>query len=44
MKKIYDDILLYRNSTSKKGGVRALSSYGKKAIHRNNQQKNTVHK
>ena len=32
MKKIYNDILLSRDSTEKKKGVRALSSYGKKAI------------
>ena len=32
MKKIYDDILLSSNSTSKKKGVKALASYGKKAI------------
>ena len=32
MKKIYNNILLSRDSTEKKKGVRALSSYGKKAI------------
>jgi len=32
MKKIYDDILLSTDSAIKKKGVRALSSYGKKAI------------
>jgi rubrerythrin len=32
IKKIYDDILLFKNSTDKKKGVRALASYGKKAI------------
>jgi hypothetical protein len=32
MKKIYDDILLSTDSTNKKEGVRALASYGKKAI------------
>ena len=32
MKKIYDDIMLSTDSTSKKKGVRALASYGKKAI------------
>jgi hypothetical protein len=32
MKKIYDDILLSTDSTNKKKGVRALASYGKKAI------------
>lgn len=32
MKKIYDDILLSTDSISKKKGVRALASYGKKAI------------
>jgi hypothetical protein len=32
MKKIYDDILLSIDSTNKKRGVRALASYGKKAI------------
>jgi hypothetical protein len=32
MKKIYNDILTCRDSTEKKKGVRALSSYGKKAI------------
>ena len=32
MKKIYDDILLSTDSSNKKKGVRALASYGKKAI------------
>jgi hypothetical protein len=32
MKKIYDRILLSTDSTNKKKGVRALASYGKKAI------------
>ena len=32
MKKIYDSILLSTDSTSKKKDVRALASYGKKAI------------
>ena len=32
MKKIYNDILLSTDSTDKKKGVRALASYGKKAI------------
>jgi hypothetical protein len=32
MKKIYNDILTCRDSTEKKKDVRALSSYGKKAI------------
>jgi hypothetical protein len=32
MKKIYDDILLSTDSINKKKGVRALASYGKKAI------------
>jgi hypothetical protein len=32
MKKIYDDILLSTDSTNKKKGVKALASYGKKAI------------
>jgi hypothetical protein len=32
MKKIYNDILLSRDSTEKKKDVKALSSYGKKAI------------
>ena len=32
MKKIYNDILLSTDSTKKKNGVKALSSYGKKAI------------
>ena len=32
MKKVYNNILLSRDSTEKKKGVRALSSYGKKAI------------
>ncbi len=32
MKKIYNDILLSRGSTEKKKDVKALSSYGKKAI------------
>ena len=32
MKKIYNDILLYTDSTDKKRGVRTLASYGKKAI------------
>ena len=32
MKKIYNDILLSRDSTEKKKGVNALASYGKKAI------------
>ena len=32
MKKMYNNILLSRDSTEKKKGVRALSSYGKKAI------------
>ena len=32
MKKIYNDILLSRDFTEKKKGVRALLSYGKKAI------------
>jgi hypothetical protein len=33
IKRIYDDILLSTDSISKKKGVRALASYGKKAIH-----------
>jgi hypothetical protein len=32
MKKIYDDILLSTDYSSKKKGVKALASYGKKAI------------
>jgi hypothetical protein len=32
MKRIYNNILLSRDSTEKKKGVKALSSYGKKAI------------
>jgi hypothetical protein len=32
MKKIYEDILLSTDSTDKKKGVKALASYGKKAI------------
>jgi hypothetical protein len=32
MKKIYDSILLSTDSSNKKKGVRALASYGKKAI------------
>jgi hypothetical protein len=32
VKKIYNDILLSRDSSDKKKGVKALSSYGKKAI------------
>ena len=32
MKKIYNDILLSTDSTDKKKGVKALASYGKKAI------------
>ena len=32
MKKIYNDILLSRDFTDKKNGVRALANYGKKAI------------
>jgi hypothetical protein len=32
MKKIYDDILVSADSTNKKKGVKALASYGKKAI------------
>ena len=32
MKKIYNDILISGESTEKKKDVRALSSYGKKAI------------
>ena len=32
MKKIYDEILLSTDSASKKKGIRALASYGKKAI------------
>jgi hypothetical protein len=32
MKKIYDDILLSIDSTNRKKGVKALASYGKKAI------------
>jgi len=32
MKKIYNDILLSIDSTNKKKGVKALASYGKKAI------------
>jgi hypothetical protein len=32
MKKIYDSILLSTDSTNKKKGVKALASYGKKAI------------
>jgi hypothetical protein len=32
MKKIYGDILLSTDSTDKKKGVKALASYGKKAI------------
>jgi hypothetical protein len=32
MKKIYNDILLSRDSADKKKGVRTLVSYGKKAI------------
>ena len=34
MKKIYNNILLSRDSTEKKKGVKALSSYGKIAIPR----------
>ena len=32
VKKIYNDILLSRDSADKKKGVKALASYGKKAI------------
>lgn len=32
MKKIYNNLLLSRDSTEKKKGVRALANYGKKAI------------
>jgi hypothetical protein len=32
MKKIYNDILLSRDFTDKKKGVRALAGYGNKAI------------
>ena len=32
MKKIYNDILSSRDSADKKKGVKALASYGKKAI------------
>jgi hypothetical protein len=32
MKKIYDSVLLSTDSTNKKKGVKALASYGKKAI------------
>ena len=32
MKKIYNDILLSRDSTEKKKGVKALANYGKKAV------------
>ena len=32
MKKIYNDILLSRDSTEKKKDVNALASYGKKAV------------
>lgn len=32
MKKIYDDILLSTDYSSKKKGVKALANYGKKAI------------
>ena len=32
MTKIYNDILLSTDSTNKKKGVKALASYGKKAI------------
>jgi len=32
MKKIYNHILLYGDSAIKKKGVKALASYGKKAI------------
>ena len=32
MKKIYDDILSSKNSTNKEKGIKALASYGKKAI------------
>ena len=32
MKKIYDDIFLSTDYSSKKKGVKALASYGKKAI------------
>jgi hypothetical protein len=32
MKKIYNDILISRDSTEKTKGVKALASYGKKAI------------
>lgn len=32
MKKIYNDILLSRDSTEKKKGVKGLASFGKKAI------------
>ena len=32
MKNIYNDILLSTDSTKKKNGVKALASYGKKAI------------
>jgi hypothetical protein len=32
MKKIYDDIMLSTDSTNKRKGVKALASYGKKAI------------
>ena len=33
MKKIYNDILLSRDSADKKKGVSALASYGKKQYH-----------
>ncbi|MFL6384903.1 MAG: hypothetical protein ACJ712_08030 [Nitrososphaeraceae archaeon] len=32
MKKIYDDIMLSRDSANKKKAVKELASYGKKAI------------
>jgi hypothetical protein len=32
MKKIYEDILFSTDSANKKKGVRALASYGKKAV------------
>jgi hypothetical protein len=32
MKKIYNDVLLSRDFTDKKKGVKALAGYGKKAI------------
>jgi hypothetical protein len=32
MKKVYNNILLSRDSTEKKKGVKALTGYGKKAV------------